>query len=179
MATKPSRRAAVLLLLLDKQGETHVVLTKRTDRVAYHKSQISLPGGTVQDSDPSLLHTALRETQEELGIAPEQIEILGQLSVVDTVSTNFDVTPFVGRLISPPSYEPNPMEVAEVLEVPLSALRDPHNSWEEDKMYPGKGMRRGYFFRYGDHIIWGATARMLKEYLEKSDTFTTGAGTSP
>ena len=177
MLTEPPRRAAVMLLLLDRQGETHVVLTKRTDRVAYHKNQISLPGGTVQDSDPSLLHTALRETQEELGISPDQIEILGRLSAVDTVSTNFDVTPFVGRLISPPSYQPHPAEVAEVLEVPLSALRDPQNSWEENKMYPGEGVRTGYFFRYGDHVIWGATARVLKEFLEGSDSFTTGTWT--
>lgn len=166
MEIKPQRRAAVLLLLLEKHGETHVIFTKRTDSVAYHKNQISLPGGNVEISDSSLLHTALRETEEELGIPPDQIEILGQLSPVKVSVSQYNVTPFVGRLVSTPAYRPDPAEVAEVIEVPVSVLKDPVNSWQEERMYP-EGPILVNFFRYGDHIIWGATARILREFLDK------------
>lgn len=149
-----------------------MVFTKRTNRVAYHKNQISLPGGTVEVVDTSLLHTALRETEEELGIRPDQIEILGQLSTIKISVSDFTVTPFVGRLAAHPIYQPDPDEVAEVIEAPLSTLRNPDNVWEEDKMYP-EGLMRVYFYRYGDHVIWGATARILKEFLGKLENFIT------
>lgn len=158
-----------MMLLFKKQGETHVVLTRRTDSVATHKGQISLPGGVVEPEDPSLLHTALRETQEELGIDPGQVQVMGRLGVVNTVVSNFDITPFVGQLAAPPSYRPDPAEVAEVIEVPLSALQDPTIFWEEERNGP-HGKMKVYFFRYGEHIIWGATARILKQFLEQGLT---------
>lgn len=170
MESRPKRRAAVLLLLIEKLGETHVIFTKRTDRVAFHKNQISLPGGNVETSDPSLLHTALRETEEELGIRPDQIEILGELSPIKVSVSQYDVTPFVGRLITAPTYRPHPTEVAEVIEAPLSVLQNPANFWEEERTYPD-GLIRVNFFRYGDHIIWGATARILREFLDKLGAF--------
>ena len=172
MGNKPQRRAAVLLLLLEKQGETYVIFTKRTDRVAYHKNQISFPGGTVEEADGSLLNTALRETEEELGIRPDQIEILEQLSTINISVSDYDVTPFVGRLLTAPKYASDSAEVAEVIEAPLSVFQDPANFWEETKVYP-EGPRVVNFFRYGDHIIWGATAKILREFLEKSGTFPT------
>lgn len=167
MASAPPRIAAVLLLLFQREGEDYVVLTRRTDTVATHKGQISLPGGMREDDDESLLQTALRETREELGIDTGQVEIVGQLAEVPTVVSNFLVTPFVARLAGPPAYRPDPGEVAEVIEVPLSALRNPDNFWEEVVVVEGAGeKRKAYFFRYGEHIIWGATARILKHYLD-------------
>lgn len=170
MESKSQRRAAVLLLLLEKQGETHVIFTKRTDRVAYHKNQISFPGGNVEASDSSLLQTALRETEEELGIRPDQIEILGQLSPINVATSKYNVTPFVGRLVAPPIYRSDPVEVAEVIEAPLSILQDPANFWQEEKTYP-EGPKTVNYFRYGDHIIWGATGRILREFLDKLKEF--------
>lgn len=165
MDTTPPRSSAVLLLLFERQGESYVVLTKRTDGVATHKGQISLPGGAMEPEDASLLQTALRETQEELGIEPDQIEILGQLPDVYTSVSNFLITPFVARLAKPPRYRPDPAEVAQVLEVPLSAFRDPEDFWEEERMEPA-GKRKVYFFRYGNHVIWGATACILKQFVD-------------
>ena len=165
MASAPPRIAAVLLLLFQRDGEDHIVLTRRTDAVATHKGQISLPGGMREDGDESLLQTALRETREELGIDTSQVEVLGQLAEVPTVVSNFLVTPFVARLAGPPAYRPHPGEVAEVIEVPLSALRNPDNFWEEETERAGERWK-AYFFRYGEHIIWGATARILKHYLD-------------
>ncbi len=162
--------------MIEKDGEPHIIFTKRTDLMPYHKSQISLPGGTVETTDESLLHTALRETEEELGIRPEHIEVLGQLSTINISVSGFDVTPFVGRLAVKPVYRPAPAEVAEVIEAPLSIFRDPNNCWEEDRMYP-EGMMTVYFFRYDDHIIWGATARILREFLGKSEAFLRGEAT--
>lgn len=169
MGTLPPRSSAVLLLLFDRQGETHVVLTKRTHEVANHKGQISLPGGAREPHDPSLLDTALRETREELGIEGSQVEIVGRLPDVYTAVSNFNITPFVARLASPPRYRPDPGEVAEVLEVPLSAFRNPEKAWEEERSGP-EGKRTVYFFQYGEHVIWGATARIMKHYLEEVDS---------
>ncbi len=170
MESKPQRCAAVLLLLLEKNGEAHVIFTKRTDRVAYHKNQISFPGGNVETSDSSLLQTALRETEEELGIKPDQIEILGQLSPIKVASSQYNVTPFVGRLAAPPEYRADPAEVAEVFEAPLSVLMDPANFWQEEKTYPDGPIIVNYF-RYGEHVIWGATGRILREFLDNLASF--------
>jgi len=154
------------MLLFERQGETHLIFTRRTEDLATHKGQISFPGGAWEPSDPSLEATALRETEEELGIDPGQVQILRQLPDVPTVSSNFTITPFLARLAAEPSYRPDEREVAEVIEVPLAALRDPGIFWEE--VWPAEegGSRTVYFYRYGKHIIWGATARILKEYLE-------------
>jgi 8-oxo-dGTP pyrophosphatase MutT (NUDIX family) len=170
MESTPQRRAAVLLLLLEKQDETHIIFTKRTDRVAYHKNQISFPGGNVEASDSSLLQTALRETEEELGITSDQIEILGQLSQIKVATSQYNVTPFVGRLKSTPTYRSDPAEVAEIIEAPISILQDPANYWQEERMYPD-GAIQVNFFRYREHIIWGATGRILREFLDKLRDF--------
>jgi 8-oxo-dGTP pyrophosphatase MutT (NUDIX family) len=161
------RRAAVLLMLFERDGETYTVLTRRTDLVATHKGQISLPGGMREPSDESLLRTALRETHEELGIDPAQVEVVEQLPDVDTVVSNFTVTPFVARLAAPPEYKPDPDEVAEVLEVQVSVLSRSDVYQEEEWPAPdGTGSVRRCVFRYGEHVIWGATARILREFLD-------------
>lgn len=174
MDTSAPRTAAVLLMIFQREGESYVVLTRRTDSVAHHKGQISLPGGTWEPSDGTLLQTALRETEEELGIQPDTVEILGQLADVPTNVTNFTITPFVARLAAPPTYRPATEEVAEVIEVPFSSLNDPSLFSEAEKTGP-EGTHRVYFFQHGDHIIWGATARILKQFLETWEACPGGA----
>lgn len=162
-ATTP-RASAVLLLLFQLDGEDHIVFTRRTEHVATHKGQISLPGGAAEPTDSSLLDTALRETEEELGIPRDQVSVLGQLDDVDTVVSNFVIRTFVARLAARPLYRPEVSEVAEVIEVPVSALRDPGTHWQEERSGPF-GPRSVDFFKYGEHVIWGATARILTLFL--------------
>lgn len=162
--------AAVLLLLYDKDGEPHIVLTRRTNHVAAHKGEISLPGGAYEeDKDPSLLHTALREAAEEVGIEAEELRILGHLPLVYTMSSNFAVMPYVAATVRQPRFRPDPIEVAEVLEVPLNVLRDPAAVQEEDWDFDGTA-RRIWFYAHGEHKIWGATARILSEFLAVLET---------
>lgn len=167
MAAIPPRRSAVLLLLFQDDGEDYIVFTRRTEHVATHKGQISLPGGAAEPFDESLQRTALRETEEELGITPGQVTVVGELEAVPTVVSNFIIKPFVARLASRPAYRPDPAEVAEVIEVPVSALRDPAIHWQEERPGP-YGPRAVHFFKYDQHIIWGATAHILTHFLANS-----------
>ncbi len=147
--------AAVLLLLYEKDGCIHFVFTKRTEMVEHHKGQISFPGGARHAEDASLVATALRETAEELGVREEDIEILGELDEIGTIS-QFHVTPFVGAIPYPYQFQPQEMEVAEVIEVPLDSLVE---EGEGEAEIPPP------LYRYGEHIIWGATARILRQFL--------------
>ncbi|HEX2923685.1 MAG TPA: CoA pyrophosphatase [Chloroflexota bacterium] len=166
MEASPPRIAAVLILQFEREGNSHIVLTKRTDDVANHKGQISLPGGAREPEDETLLDTALRETEEELGISPDRIEVIGQLKPVYTSASNFNIFPVVARMDGSPSYQPDPGEVAEVIELPTSVFDQPERFWAEDWVGPGdEPARKVYFFRYGEHVIWGATAKILKGYL--------------
>lgn len=159
-------RAAVLLPLYDTGGEPHVVFTKRSELVEHHKGQISFPGGAHDAEDPDLAHTAIRETFEEIGVAMDHVELLGQLDEMITIS-NFLVRPFVGRITEPGPYPfaHSEIEVAEILEVPLSHLRDETNVLAEQRMYQGREVTM-YSYTFGDHVIWGATARILHQFLD-------------
>lgn len=161
-----ARQAAVLVLVYALAGEPHLVLTRRTDRVATHKGEISLPGGAQDADDPSPLATALREAAEELGIEPAAVEILGELEPVETMVSNFVITPFVGWSRQRPQYRPHPAEVAEVIEVPLRALQEPDALAEEVWTIDGTP-RLVAFYRYGGHRIWGATFRILRQFLAR------------
>jgi len=166
----PPRIAAVLILQFQRAGESYIVLTKRTENVSTHKGQISLPGGNREPQDATLLETALRETQEEIGIARERLKVIGQLDGVYTAGGNFSISPFIAQLDGPPSFSPYPREVAEVIELPLSIFDEPCLFWEEERIGPGdEPRRRVFFFRYAGHVIWGATARILKDYLVWAD----------
>ena len=156
-----------MLLLFERDGETWLVLTRRTNSVATHKGQISLPGGTREASDESLMRTALRETEEEIGIPADQIQVLGKLPQTPTATSNFNVTPFVGRLAAIPTYRPHEPEVAEVIEIPVSVLRDPTRICEQE-VVSSRGRIRAEGFCYGRYFIWGATARILREFLRIS-----------
>lgn len=159
-------RAAVLLPLYENGGETHVLFTRRSELVEHHKGQISFPGGAWDASDGDLSRTALRETWEEIGVAAEHVEIIGQLDEMITVS-NFLVRPFVGRITEagPYPFVHSEVEVAEILEVPLAHLLDPANVVVETRAYEGREMA-AYSYRWRQHVIWGATARILKQFVD-------------
>jgi 8-oxo-dGTP pyrophosphatase MutT (NUDIX family) len=162
---RPLAPAAVLVLIYEHAGDYHVVFQKRTDQVRDHKGQISFPGGASDPGDESLLFTALRETQEEIGVRPEDVDVLGELDEMVTVS-NYRVTPFVGWLSHYPyEWQFSDEEVAYLLEVPLSHLLNPATLVPDRRTING----RDYVFasyEFGEDLIWGATARMLGNFLD-------------
>jgi len=158
--------AAVLLLIYEKRGLPHVLFTLRTHLVETHKGQISFPGGAADPDDDDRRSTALRETHEEVGVRPEDVEVVGQLD--DWVSiSGFVVSPYVGfmRARTPYRFRPNRAEVAELIEVPLSHLLDSANITEEVRHVGGRDvLMQSYVFK--KHVIWGLTARILRQFLE-------------
>ena len=159
------RSGAVLLLLYRQQEEWHILLTRRTDKLQSHAGQISFPGGR-REGQESLLDTALRETHEEVGIDPAGVQPLGSLQTIYIPPTDFIVHPFVGWHERPLQLRPDPYEVAEILEVPLSLLLNP--STYQREIWELRGMLVDVpFFRIGAHKVWGATAIILSEFLER------------
>jgi len=153
------RRAAVLVPVVNRDDELTVLFTKRTAHLHDHAGQISFPGGRAEAGDPSAGDTALRETAEEIGLAPDRVSILGHLSDYTTV-TGYRVTPVVGLVTPPFELKLDDFEVAEVFEVPLSFLLDPANHQRNLVVHEGNE-RYYYAMPYGHHYIWGATAGML------------------
>ena len=158
------KRAAVLIPVFKKDGEYHLLFTRRTDRVEHHKGQISFPGGRQDPEDPDLLTTALREAEEEMGIRKEDVRILGELDDICTV-TDFCVAPFVGLIPYPYPFRPNPHEIEEMIEVPLAVLLDPNRFRKEFREHAGRTWPV-FYYHHGRHTIWGATASILKQLLD-------------
>jgi len=159
------RPSAVLIPIYETKNEHYIVLTKRTQSVMYHKGQISFPGGAQDTEDDDLVATALREAFEEIGVRPEDVEILGSLDDQATYTSKFVITPFVGAIPYPYKFKVNRREVGELIEAPLSALLkpgcfNPETQDEEGKTYPW-----GHYI-YGNHKITGITARILKQLLD-------------
>ncbi len=156
--------AGVLVLLYEKEGEYYVVFTKRTSNVEHHKGEISFPGGAFDQGDETVEYTALRETYEEVGVTAQDVEILGRLDDMVTRS-NFAVTPIVGTMPYPYSFKINEIEVAELLEVPISHLLDRRNLIQETREFNGvTHVMQSY--QYREHVIFGATAMMLRQFLD-------------
>ncbi len=157
--------AGVLVPLYVDAGEVYVLLTRRTEHVATHKGQISFPGGAVEPQDRDAQEAALREAHEELGIRPEDVEVLGPLDDVSTVVSGFLIRPYVGRIPYPYPFRPAPEEIAEVLGIPLRFFRDERNLRVE---WVGEGSSRRplHFYDYGPHTVWGATARVIQRLVE-------------
>jgi 8-oxo-dGTP pyrophosphatase MutT (NUDIX family) len=158
-------RAAVLVPLLQGKEEVEVLLTRRTDEVDTHKGQISFPGGMVEDSDRDPEHTALREAEEELGLPPSSVMTAGLLDDHAT-PTRFVITPVVGLLQGDPQLVPNPREVAEVLRVPLAFFADKTKVRREQREFLGR-THDVWFYDTGTHVIWGATAAMIRSLLHR------------
>ena len=150
--------AAVLVPIVERPDPT-VILTLRPETMRKHPGQISFPGGRVEPDDHDDAAAALREAHEEIGLLPSQVQVLGQLAPYETV-TGYRVQPVVGWIEPPFDVQPEPLEVAEVFEVPLAFLLEPGNQLRHFRMLGA--LRRDYWaMPYGDRYIWGATAAML------------------
>ena len=148
------KASAVLIPLFYNQGQYHILFTERSEEVVFHKGQVCFPGGTQEPSDSSLLQTAVRESQEEIGLEAKDIEILGELDDMITVTSNYVISPFVAFVPYPHSLKTNGKEVRGVFSVPLPFLMDEVN-FKQDS----------YAYEYEGHIIWGATARILRQLI--------------
>ena len=152
--------AAVIVPIIDVEEPT-LLFTKRTETVRDHKGEISFPGGARHPEDSDLLSTALRETREELGIPPEAFEVLGALPPTHTMVSGYVIAPFVARLRDRPVLEPNPVEIAEVLELPVSTLID-----VEREVEVVGGLHHTMFVYEADgQVVWGATGRIVHAFL--------------
>ena len=160
--------AGVTLLLYPKDGEYCILLNKRTDTVDDHKGEISFPGGRKDPEDETLLDTALRETHEEMGISPDDVDVLGEIDDVPT-NTSYLISTFVGTIPYPYEFAPSEAEVAEVLEVPISTLMDVDSARDEVRVRDGE-LVNSVSYSYDGHMIYGATARILSRFLELLDT---------
>lgn len=151
--------ASVLVPIIARSESLTVLLTRRTEHLRTHSGQVSFPGGRVEPQDAGPEATALRETQEEIGLAPDRIELIGTLSEYHT-RTGYRITPVVGVVAPPFTLQADAQEVDAVFEVPLSFLLDPRNHQRHWREFEGR--RVSYFaMPYGEHYIWGATAAML------------------
>lgn len=158
-------KPAAVLLPIVRRAEPTVLFTRRTPHLARHAGQVSFPGGRVHDDDLSLVETALRETAEETGITANFVSVAGFLEPYET-GTGYAILPVVGLLGEEFPLLPNPEEVAEIFEVPLGFLLDPANL--ERHAADWQGRRRAYYaFTYGRHYIWGATAAILVDLIER------------
>ena len=155
--------AAVLLALYPADGELRIVLQKRSQHVEHHKGEISFPGGMVDEDDESRLDTALREADEEMGIRPGDVQVLGRLDDTPTIS-DFMISTFVGTIPYPYTFTPSEIEVAEVLLVPVSHLRKP-TSFRDDVRLENGEFHRMPIYVYDGHVIFGATDRILEQFL--------------
>lgn len=166
-APADARHAAALILLYEFHGEFHIPLTVRRDDLLHHPGQISLPGGGIDEGEMAEA-ASLREAEEEIGVDPSTVRILGSLTPLYVIVSGFVVTPFVGVVDARPEFRAEVREVAEILEVPLLQLMDPtRRLW-------GNRTREGYLIRFPyfavgsppHHQVWGATAMILAELVE-------------
>ena len=158
------KSAAVLVPLVQHTTELQLLLTKRTDSVEHHKGQISFPGGMTDSSDTTAVETALRETEEELGIPPSFISILGSIDDI-RIPTGFVVTPVVGYIASLPPFHINADEVAVAFEIPMHNFFNPSFFRSEMRMLGGME-RQVYFYDVWKEPVWGATAAIIKQFTE-------------
>ena len=157
--------AAVLLPVYCSQGQYYILFTKRTGTVKEHKGQICFPGGAYQEGDGILVNTALRECAEEIGLIADEIEVVGELDDTVTVTSDYIVSPFVGFIPWPHTLKVNQQEAEEIIEVPISALLDKGCLRQETKIIDGEAVT-SYFYHYQGRVIWGATARILNQFLD-------------
>ena len=159
--------SAVLALVFPKNNEPHILLTLRNSYKGVHSLQVSFPGGKREDTDTSFEQTALRETEEEVGISPKSIQIIGKLTEVYIPPSRFLVHPFVGVTSTQPIYKPNATEVAEIIECSLSQLLDDDVIKEKDIIVSTTQLKmKTKYFDINGHVVWGATAIMLSELKE-------------
>ena len=159
-----SQQAAVLAPVFSREGEWHVLFTKRAEHLGEHPGQMSFPGGSREPEDETLRATALREADEEIGLRAEEARVVGRLDDIQTV-TGYSVRPFVGQ-VPDREYDPDEREVAEVVALPVSSLTDLGNYESEYRDHPVYGPHRVHYFHVGAYTVWGATGVMLTQLLE-------------
>lgn len=159
------RPAAVLVPVIDYEDGARVLLTRRPDTLPSHPGQVAFPGGKVEESDENILAAALREAEEEVGLDPALVDIIGYLDTYQT-GTGFRVTPVVGLVRPTYSLNIDEREVAEAFEVPLRFLMTEDNHQKHSRVWQGKN-RAYYAMPYGDKFIWGATAGMLRNFYDR------------
>jgi 8-oxo-dGTP pyrophosphatase MutT (NUDIX family) len=150
-----TRPSAVLMAVFCDQGQYHLLFTQRTEEVDFHKGQVCFPGGTQEPSDSSLLQTALREAEEEISLKAGDVDILGELDDIRTLTSNYVISPFVAFIPYPYPFKADGREIREVFFVPLSFLMDEVNF-----------KRDSYAYEYQGRTIWGATARIVREFVD-------------
>jgi 8-oxo-dGTP pyrophosphatase MutT (NUDIX family) len=157
-------QSAVLVPLLCKDGELHVLLTERTQGVRAHKGQVCFPGGATSHDDESLLATALREAWEETGVSPSDVEVIGEIDDNVVRSTGYVITPFVGFVPYPYPFQASEFETSEIFFVPLSVFMDPLRFYRQERVIDGH-YYYGPVCDFDRHVIWGATARILEHLV--------------
>ncbi|GGL72485.1 NUDIX hydrolase [Halocalculus aciditolerans] len=163
-AADPERESAVLVPVVERDGDPHLLFTKRASHLSEHPGQMSFPGGGREPSDDSLEATALRECDEEIGLHSEEVEVVGRLDDIET-TTGYAISPFVGR-VPDRAYTPDEREVAEVAVLALDDLLDPANYEAERRDHPEYGPILVHFFHVDGYTVWGATGRILTDFLD-------------
>ena len=156
--------AAILMPIYEKQGQHYILFTKRTEDVKTHKGQISFPGGVYEEKDGTLVETALRESEEEIDLRPQDVEVVGELDDTPSVASNYIITPFIGFIPWPYQFKIDPREVNKIIEVPISALLNSDSLHQETVMADGQPVTT-LAYNYSGDIIWGATAKILNQFL--------------
>jgi 8-oxo-dGTP pyrophosphatase MutT (NUDIX family) len=156
----------VLIPLFYQDSQFNILFTKRTELVHHHKGEISFPGGGFHPSDSSLRQTALRESQEEIGLNPADVQVLGGLDEIITRGSPFIITPFVGVFPAGYRFETSAFEIAEIITAPVPALLIPQCREDSQELFPDGQMYAAYVYSYGQYRIIGATARILKQFLD-------------
>lgn len=162
------KRAAILVPIIDDQGPPRILLTRRTESLSTHKGQVAFPGGRTEPEDRDVVDTALRESEEEVGLPRECVEVLGQLDDMLTVTGDMIVTPIVGRVRRLPPLVANPIEVARVFTIPLEPLREA-SGWTTRSWSTRKGPVPVYYFDYDGEVLWGLSAYVTLQLLNLSE----------
>lgn len=171
-----ARKSAVLLLIYPKNKVLHTVFIKRPTYEGVHSGQIALPGGAEEAEDQSLMHTALREAEEELAIQAKPTEVLGTLSSLYVPPSNFLIEPYVAFQDQRPTFKADVFEVAEVVECSLSQLVGEDKLLSNQLVNSSRGEMMVSGFRLNEHLIWGATAMIVKEFAEILDSLNENSG---
>ena len=158
------RPAAVLLPLFRQKGRDRLLFTLRTDQLEHHSGEISFPGGASDKEDADLMATALRETEEEIGLPPHRVQVLGRLDDFYSIH-GYHVVPFVGVIPQPSNLRLETAEIAAVFDAPLGHFQDPSIHRVEDWTHKGR-VHPVDFYQYNDHVIWGLTAAILRQFLD-------------
>ena len=165
-AKKGAKQGAVLILLYYKNGKIYFPLTQRHEYDGAHSGQVSFPGGKVEHGDFSLEHTALRETEEEIGVPQLEVNILGKLTDLFIIASNFNVQPVIGFIENAPEFCLNTREVAEVIEISIDQLLDDSLQKEKEIAFIKNTKIQAPYFDFNGYHVWGATAMMLAEFKE-------------